>query len=200
MKYGMGIEQSVSYKQFGFSGEYMIKPRIGLNYNLELMGRKDGLVQIHSSIGALAGPPLILFSVLTNNTIYGGSFGLGKPGVLLGIIILIAPDGVCYHFPIGYHWDVAPYANLLGVDFLRAPLEDHGRLKWSTSYGVKGTYWRANGFTINAFVETRQVVSLPWSIGAGLGIGYAFGKQEGQEDIEMDPQTTGKSTKNTVIF
>lgn len=202
IKYGAGFDKTTSYQQIGFSGEWLLRKRFGLNYNLEFFARKDGISQIHSSVGALAGPPLILYGLVTSLVNTMGMKPVGSLGVILGIVVLVAPDGVCYHFPIGYHWDVAPYVNLLGVDFLDGPQDQSGRLKWSTSYGVKGTYWRSNGITLNAFAETRQVASLPWGFGAGFGIGYAIGsnKEEEVPTFDAQPLQTSPTNKEVIQF
>lgn len=172
MKTGLGYSTKSTYTTIGFNGEYLITRRIGLNYNLEAFIRKDSLIQYHSSVGSLAGPPIILFSLFLktgNNT-----FDLGTLGTFAGIAMLVAPDGVCYHIPVGYRVDIAPYVNVLGVDLIRNTHYKFNQFKWANSYGVKSCYWFDNGFTLNAFVESRKTASLPWQFGGGIGIGYAF--------------------------
>lgn len=185
LKYGYGSTDAVNYHDFGISGEYLIHRNIGLNYNLEFLRYTDQSYHLHSSVGALAGPPLILIGLLYSNG-NSGSFDLGKFGVLLGLAILVAPDGVCFHIPVGYHWDLSPYANVLGVDYLRPTNATKGIFKWASSFGVKTTYWQEKGFTLNAFAETRKVASIPWGFGAGLGIGYVFSPRNSTKEITVE--------------
>ncbi len=175
LKSGIGYSTSSNYSLYGASGEYLITPHIGLNYNLDFLARKDSIQQYHSSAGSIAGVPIILFSLLLDASDgISSDFDLGSLGTFAGIAMLVAPDGISYHFPIRYHYDVAPYANLLGLDILRNRYEPSTKIKWATSYGVKGSYWMENGWTFNAFLESRKTASLPWQFGVGVGIGYSF--------------------------
>lgn len=175
LKSSFGHVDSANLQTYGVSGEFLIHERIGLNYNIELVHRNDNIYQIHTSAGMLLGPPLIIFGVLSSKSNYSGSiFNLGGLGVVAGIILLVAPEGVSYHIPIGYRWDLSPYANFLGVDFMRNNNSDKWYLRYSGSYGVKATFWQDSGLTLNAFSETRKVAGMGWSYGLGIGIGYAF--------------------------
>lgn len=174
VKYSHGVIDSAQYNNFSASGEYLVNEYIGLNYNFDLSFRTDNVFQFHSSIGALAGPPLIVYGLLSSST-NNGQFNLGGLGTVLGILILIAPDGVSFHIPIGYNYDISPYANVIGCDIIRDRNIQKTYFKYAASFGVKGTFWQSNGFTLNTFVETRKVASLAWSFGGGFGIGYSWG-------------------------
>lgn len=176
---GYGFSSSGNYAMYSLSGEYLLKKRIGLNYNFDFLDRSDSLYQFHSSVGSIAGPPIILFSLLIDaNDGINSDFDLGSLGTVLGIVMLIAPDGVSYHIPIRYHWDLAPYVNVLGLDVIRDSYLKTNKLKWATSYGLKASYWLDNGITFNTFIETRKTASLAWQFGGGLGIGYSFSPRE----------------------
>ncbi len=175
LKSGFGRVDSANLQTYGVSAEFLIHERVGLNYNLEFVHRNDNIYQIHTSAGLLLGPPLILFGILTtNNTNPNSVFDLGALGVVGGIILLVAPDGVSYHIPVRYHWDVSPYANFLGVDFVKNNNSDKWYLRYAGSYGCKVTYWQEGGLTFNAFSETRKVAGMGWSFGGGFGIGYSW--------------------------
>jgi hypothetical protein len=184
-KYSYGIIGTACYNNVGFSGEYLIHPNIGLNYNLELLNRSDNTYQIHSSVGALVGPPLIIIGLLSSNA-NSSSINLGKFGVFLGLAILAAPDGVAFHIPIRYHWDLSPYANVLGIDYVRQKDLTKGIFKWATSFGIKTTFWQEKGLTLNVFAETRKVASLNWAFGAGFGIGYAFSPRHSEKEVTVE--------------
>jgi len=181
-KSSFGQIDSANYQLYGVSAEWLIHRNIGLNYNLEFIHRNDKIWQLHSSAGSIVGPPLILFGLISaaGNGNDDGDFSLGGLGALLGVILLVAPDGVSGHIPVGYHWDISPYANVLGVDYMKNNNTDLHYLRYAMSYGVKTTYWNSNGFTLNVFTETRKVAGMGWGFGGGFGMGYAFGGTTGE--------------------
>jgi hypothetical protein len=193
-----GIVDKTNYYSIGATGEYLFKSRIGLVYNLDFIKRKDDIWNIHSSVGSLGGPIVFAAGVVvsTKASLLGfNNTGLGKAGLVAGIAIFLLPDGVTYHFPIQYNWDIAPYANVLGLDYVRNTADHSGKLKWSTSFGVKTTYWTMSNFSLNCFIETRKVASYGWNFGAGFGIGYSFKRFE--DHFESEPTETPRNEDGT---
>ena len=187
-----GIIDSSGYINGGLSAEYMVFKRFGLNYNLEFQHRTDKYNHLHASVGSLAGPPLIVIGLISglvnsaiNNSNAESVFGLGYLGTLMGLLITVLPDGVSYHFPIGYKWDIAPYANVLGFDWIRNREIGYSEFKYSCSFGVRGTYLIKDRMTAIGFIETRKVASTGWGIGAGIGLGYLFKFRE--NDTQGNP-------------
>jgi len=187
-----GMIDSSKYVNGGLSAEYMLFKRIGLNYNLEFQHRTDKYNHLHASVGSLAGPPLILVGLISgianstnDNTNEGSVFEFGYLGTLLGLLITVLPDGVSYHFPIGYKWDVAPYANVLGFDWIWNRDIGYREFKYSCSLGVKGTYLLNDCLTAIGFIETRKAAPTGWGIGAGIGLGYLFKLRE--NDTQDNP-------------
>jgi hypothetical protein len=129
-------------------------------------------------MGSLVGPLLIIsgivFDAAYNPFGFTNGLSLSRWTTIGGILIAILPDGISYHFPINYHWDFAPYANVVGVDYIWSKKWNYREWKYAASLGGKLTYWNFNGLTVNTFLEARKVASTAWGIGAGLGIGYAF--------------------------
>jgi hypothetical protein len=186
-KYTVGKLDTAVYNNFSIAGEYFVNEYIGLNYDFELQFRDDNVRHFHTSIGALAGPPLILIGAIatasngsdgdddTDGDGVGDSdFNLGPLGILLGVAILIAPDGVTFHIPVSYKWDIAPYANVLGVDYVWRR-NDFRHFKYAMSFGVKGTYLLRDRYTLNLFAETRKVAGQKWGFGGGFGVGFVLG-------------------------
>jgi hypothetical protein len=173
LKSGIGLNSNKeNFKMIGVQGEYIFQSRIGLLYNIEYLQDELGTHKIHTSAGMLGSPLLFITSlVLLNNT----NWQFGSLGITGSILMLACPDGVNYHIPIGYRWDIAPYVNLLGVEWIKNPAWNSGILKWATSYGIKGTFSNAYNFTFSAFIEARQVAGLPWGFNSGIGIGYSLG-------------------------
>lgn len=179
-KYSYGKIDSANYNNFSIGGEWLVTNRIGLNYNFDLVFRNDRIFQAHSSAGMIVGPPLIGLGIVSW-IVAGDDDGdgdkdanLGGLGVIGGILLLILPEGVSYHFPIHYNFDVAPYANILGVDFMKNRNTDKSYFRYAATFGTKVTYWRPNNFTLSAFFETRKTAGMGWSYGGGLGLGYTI--------------------------
>jgi hypothetical protein len=195
LKYSYGAVDSARYHNYSVSGEFFLNPYIGLNYNFDLMFRNDNIRQFHSSVGALVGPPLIVIGLISaasnSNNTDDSQFNLGALGALLGVLILIAPDGVSFHIPVSYKWDISPYANLLGIDFVRNKNTNHNTFKYAMSFGCKTTYLTYSHFTLNAFAETRKVAGMGWSFGGGFGIGYAIGQGEGENENFVPQEEAG---------
>jgi hypothetical protein len=183
LKASYGFMDTSSYQNFGITGEYLIKNRIGFIYNMEFQKRSDNFNHIHASVGTLAGPPLLIVGLLsgmsnTDQTSSGSVFGLGYLGALAGLLITILPDGFSYHFPLGYNWDVSPYANVLGIDYVWNKDIGYNQWKYACSFGVKGTYWHYNNWMFQSFLETRKVASTAWGIGFGVGVAYSLGNNQ----------------------
>lgn len=185
-----GIIDSSRYINGGISAEYMLFKRFGLNYNLEFQHRTDKYNHLHASVGSLAGPPLIVIGLISglanssnDSSIAESTFGFGYLGTLMGLLITILPDGVSYHVPIGYKWDVSPYANVLGFDWIRNKEIGYSEFKYSCSFGVRGTYLIKDRLTAIGFIETRKAAPTSWGIGAGIGMGYLFKVREIENPI-----------------
>lgn len=169
---GVGSVDSANLQTYGVRAEWLVHERLGLNYNFEFVKRNDKIYQIHGSAGMLLGPPLIIFGLLTANNPFGTN--VSGWGTVAGILLLVCPEGVSYHIPIKYHWDLSPYANFLGADYMKNNNSDKHYLRYASSYGFKVNYWNEGGFTLTAFTETRKVAGMGWSFGGGFGIGYAW--------------------------
>jgi hypothetical protein len=182
IKTSYGFVDTSFYTNYGLTGEFILKNRFGLVYNLEYQKRTDNFKHIHASVGSLAGPPLILIGLISglanstnDGTSSGSVFGLGYLGTLIGLLITVLPDGLSYHIPFGYNGDIAPYANVLGIDYIWNKNVGYSQWKYSCSFGVKGTYWHQSNWMLQGFLETRKVASTGWGFGAGLGAAYSIG-------------------------
>ncbi|MBM3452798.1 MAG: hypothetical protein FJX84_06625 [Bacteroidetes bacterium] len=182
-KTSYGFVDTSFYTNYGITGEYIFRNKIGLVYNLEYQRRTDKFNNIHASVGTLAGPPLILIGLLSeisssnDNSSIGSVFGLGYLGVLVGLLITVLPDGLSYHIPFGYNGDIAPYANVLGIDYVWNTNLGYSQWKYSCSFGVKGTYWNQSNWMLQGFLESRKVANSGWGFGVGLGLSYSLGSQ-----------------------
>lgn len=176
-RYSAGNVQSTFYSAYSFNAEFFVHRNIGLNYNFDWLERKDDLRQIHASMGILGGP--ILLASGFSNVFDGDSTSSGVFGILGGLVLLALPDGVSFHYSPSYNWDISPYANVLGLDFIKNRNSGETFIKYACSFGLKSTYLLAERFTITAFFETRQAAKFGWGYGGGLGLGIVLGDREG---------------------
>ncbi len=171
-KYSMGSVQSSRYSNYSLNGEILLK-KIGLNYNFDYMVRRDSIRQFHATMGILGAP--ILFGIGLLNSADSDTTSSGAFGIIGGIILLVLPDGLSYHISPKYNWDIAPYANILGLDFVRDRRTNQRSIKYACSFGIKTTYLLHDMFTLSAFAETRQAAGNGWGFGAGIGLGVLLG-------------------------
>ncbi len=178
-KFSMGKVDTALYQNYSIGGEWIVHDNIGLNYNFDVFLRNDKIWQLHSSAGLIAGPPLIGLGLVSwiSNVATNNSADLGAVGVITGILLLILPEGVSFHLPIKYNYDLSAYVNVLGVDFMKNNNIDKSYLRYAATFGGKFTYWNPKNYTIFGFAETRKVAGMGWSIGGGLGLGYTFNKR-----------------------
>lgn len=178
-KYSMGLIDTAQYHNFSITTEFIVHDYIGLNYNFDLMFRNDNIRQLHTPMGVIGGP--LLMGIGLTKIVDGDSNTMGGL-VLVGLLILALPDGVSFHIPTAYRWDISPYANLLGIDFVKNRTTDEKFIKYACSFGAKATYVMKDQFTFSTFVETRKTAGMSWGIGGGFGIGILFGEREDTEE------------------
>lgn len=181
-RYSVGSVQSVMYSNYSLDGEFLFKNNFGINYNFDYLVRQDNIRHFHSTMGIIGAP--VLFGIGLGNAFDGDTTSSGAFGVIGGLILLALPDGVSYHISPQYGWDISPYANVLGLDFIKNRTTGEDYLKYACSFGVKSTYLLRDRLTLTGFVETRQAAGFGWSIGGGIGIGCVFGKRENGENTE----------------
>ncbi|MCE3296240.1 MAG: hypothetical protein K0R65_1954 [Crocinitomicaceae bacterium] len=179
-KYSLGKVDTAIYNNFSIGGEVLVGERWGLNYNFDLVFRNDNIFQMHSSAGLIGGPFLIGLGI-ASWAAAGDSDGdgekdanLGALGIIGGLIILALPEGVSYHIPVRYNWDIAPYVNILGVDYMKNRNTDQWYLRYAATFGTRVTYWNPKRYTLNTFFETRKVAGMGWALGGGFGVGYTL--------------------------
>jgi hypothetical protein len=182
-KFSAGMIDSSGYINGGLSAELMVFKRLCFNYNLEFQHRTDKYNHLHGSIGSVGGPVIFglgLAAGLANSADgdTSNNNGIGVKGMLLGLLVMVLPDGFSYHMPIGYKWNFSPYANILGFDWIRNREKGYSEFKYSCSFGVRGTYLINDRMTAIGFIETRKAAPTGWGIGAGIGLGYLFKLRE----------------------
>ena len=181
-RYGFGGVQNTSFSIVSLNAEILLKKNFGLNYNFDYQMRKDSINQFHTSMGILGAP--VLFGIGLSNAVDSDTTSSGAFGILGGLLLLVLPDGVSYHYSPAYKWDLSPYANILGLDFIKDKKTDEFYLKYACSFGVKSTYIISDLITVTGFVETRQAARFGWGFGGGLGLGVLLGKKETPIPVE----------------
>jgi hypothetical protein len=168
--------QGTSYLITGLRAEILFKKGIGLNYNFDYQMRRDSITQFHSTMGVVGAPFLMGFGIYKGFD--GDSTTKGVGTFLLGLALLALPDGISMHYNPAPGWDVSPYANILGLDFIKDKRNDELYIKYACSFGVKGTYILKDRLTFTAYAETRQAASFGWGFGGGFGIGVVLGRKK----------------------
>lgn len=178
-KYSFGFVDHTNYSYVGMTGEYQFRPKWTLNWNLEVSARRDDIFQVHGAMGLIGGPAFMGWAI-TNTT--WGNGGIAS-SILLGLMIMAVPDGVSYHIPLAYRWDLSPYANVLGFDWVQYNQSDGlQHLMYSVSAGVRCSYWMSDRFFTKVFVETRKAGTLGWNVGGGLAVGWSKPFEKRTED------------------
>jgi hypothetical protein len=173
-KYSVGRVQNTLYSNYSLDGEILLK-KVGLNYNFDYLVRRDSIRQFHATMGIIGAP--ILFGIGILNSVDSDTTSTGAFGILGGILLLVLPDGLSYHISPRYNWDIAPYANILGLDFIRDRKTGYKGVKYACSFGLRATYLWRDLMTLSAFVETRQAAGYGWGFGGGVGLGVVLGKK-----------------------
>ena len=173
LKYSMGSIDTATYSNYGFQAEIVLNDYFGINYNFDLIERSDNVRQFHSPMGLLGGP--ILIGAGLANSFDGDTTSKGIGYILLGVAMLGIPDGVNFHLPLSPTMDMAVYANVLGIDFIKNRTTDDRTIKYAASFGTKFTYVLRERFTFAGFFETRKTAGIPWSLGGGIGVGVLLG-------------------------
>lgn len=178
-KYSYGFNSSSNYHNYGLNGELIVHRNFGINYNFDFVDRSDDFRQIHTPMGIVGGP-LVIAAGLSN--VFDGDSTSSGGLALVGIVLFFLPEGVSFHQNIGYRWDISPYANLLGIDFIKNRATDESWIKYACSFGVRGTYVLKDRVTFSPFIETRKTASVPWGFGGGFAIGVLFGERDNNEE------------------
>lgn len=174
-RYGIGIVQQKVYSSYSLHGECLLKNKIGLNYNFDYVIRKDSITQFHTSMGILAAP--VLFGIGLIKSLDSDTTTKGAWAIVGGILLLVLPDGISYHFSPAYHWGIAPYANLMGLDFVNNRKNKHKQLKYTCSFGVTFTRRIVESLSVSTFIETRQTAGYGWGLAGGVGLSMFWGKR-----------------------
>lgn len=172
-KFSYGTVGAERYNNYSLQMELFLGDYFSVNYNFDLSYDTDNVRRLHTPLGLIGGPPLIIYGLLSSNS-SSNVFGYGKGGAVLGLLLLIAPDGFGLHIPIRDKVDISPYANILGLDFIRDRNTNEHWIKYSASFGTRITYLHKSGVTLSVFAEGRKAVRFDWMKGIGFGVGYYF--------------------------
>lgn len=170
-----GTYGNSSYYGGSVSACWLISDRVGLRYNFDVLQLNNQTRHVHTPMGLVGGP--LLMAGGFSRAFDGDSTTRGTFGIVSGLLLLILPEGLSYHQAIGSHFEVSPYANLLGIDFIRNTSDKTSRVKYACSFGVQLTALTFSNLTVHGFVETRKTASVPWGFGGGIGIGWVVSRK-----------------------
>lgn len=170
-----------TYGSSGYTGgqlgaRWLVSDRIGLRYNFDLLYRGNSHSHVHTPMGLVGGPILIALGL--NRSLDSDSTTSGGWSILSGILLLALPEGISFHQALGDRFEVSPYANILGIDFIRNRETGDSNVKYACSFGGQITAHLFSNLTAQAFVETRKTAGVPWGLGAGVGLGWVIGMKK----------------------
>jgi len=171
-KFSYGDSGPAFYNTYGLQLDLFLDDHFSVNYNFDLTYTTDNKRFFHTPLGLIGGPPLIIIGLLSSDST--SAFNFGKGGAVLGILLLILPDGAALHLPIRDKVDISPYANVLGLDFIKDRNTNEKWIKYSLSFGARVSYLHKSGVTLSLYGEYRKSARFPWMKGIGLSAGFRF--------------------------
>lgn len=176
-KFDLNLQLSTNLynKQFGpewnLQGELHLNGHWSLLYNYSLGTFDTYNTYAHAPMSLFAVGPVTRF--LAQNSFTFSDF-LGALAV--GALTAFIPEGVAYHYPLAYRYDLSAYANPLGLAFVfvEDPTVD-GSVKYDATSGLKLTYYSPFGLHANVHAQARYTAGFGFYPNAGFGIGYTFG-------------------------
>ena len=169
------LNTNLYQKQFGpewnLQGELHLNPRWSLLYNYSIGSFTTYSGYAHAPMSLFAVGPVTRF--LSQNAFTFSDF-LGALAV--GALTALIPEGVAYHYPLAYRYDLSGYVNPLGLAYIISnnPTEE-GRIKYDATAGAKLTYYAPFGLHANVHLQTRFTAGYGFYPNAGIGLGYTFG-------------------------
>ncbi|MGD1846998.1 MAG: hypothetical protein ACFB10_16535 [Salibacteraceae bacterium] len=102
----------------------------------------------------------------------------GLSGDVEGLLALfMIPEGVTYFHPMGRHFTMGTYVNLIGVEFNDRELEQQNEWNLNGAIGARAYALLGERWVLNASVEMRMAYTEPnrWgNVNIGGGLGYRF--------------------------
>lgn len=169
------LSSNLYQKQLGpewnLQGELHLNSRWSLLYNYSIGSFDTYNGYAHAPMSLFAVGPVTRF--LAQNSFTFGDF-LGALAV--GCLTALIPEGVAYHYPLAYRYDLSGYVNPLGLAYIFSnnPLDD-GAIKYDATAGAKLTYYAPFGLHANVHLQTRFTAGYGFYPNAGIGLGYSFG-------------------------
>jgi hypothetical protein len=170
-----GLGTNLYQRQFqpvwNLQAEFHLNARWSLLYNYNLGGLDSSKLYVHAPMSLFAVGPVTRF--LSQNSFTFSDF-LGALAV--GALTALIPEGVAYHYPLAYRYDLSAYANPLGLSlvFTDFYMLDKG-VRYHTNLGCKLTYYSRFGVLANVHTQLNYLGSYGFYPSAGFGLGYAFG-------------------------
>jgi hypothetical protein len=168
---GTNLYQGQFQPTWNLQAEYHLNAHWSLLYNYNLGSLDSTNHYLHAPMSLFAVGPVTRF--LTQNTYTIGDF-FGSLAV--GMLTALIPEGIAYHYPLAYRYDLSAYANPLGLTYVFTDifLLDKA-VRYNTNIGCKLTYYSRFGLLANVHTQLNYMGSYGFYPSAGFGLGYAFG-------------------------
>jgi hypothetical protein len=171
LQLGTNLYQKKFGPEWNLQGELHLNAHWSLLYNYSLGSFTPYSGYAHAPMSLFAVGPVTRF-LAQNSFTFSDFFGALAVGALTALI----PEGVAYHYPIAYRYDLSGFANPLGLAYIISNNpNDDGSIKYDATAGVKLTYYASFGLHANVHVQTRYTAGFGFYPNAGFGLGYSFG-------------------------
>lgn len=170
---GTNLYQKQFAPVLGLNGELHINSHWSVLYNYQICGLSDYEGYLHLPMSLYAVGPVTSFLTQNSYTI-SDFFG----SLAVGLLTALIPEGVAYHYPVAYRFDLSGFVNPLGLGLVMSnnPAEDQ-RLRYNATAGVKLSYYTRFGLLASASTQLNLLRNFGIFPSAGVSLGYAFGNR-----------------------
>lgn len=162
------ISVYTTYQHAGNFGSYTllgnlslnVKPWFSLHYNLGFGMTERHRIYVHSP--ATTGLGMILFL----SSLDGDSGWLS----ILGILLMIAPEGISFHIKPNNNYILSPYINVNSLDFFHSNQEFNPHL--SLESGLRLDRNLGQNMVLSSFLGAKMIESKGLGFHIGIGLGW----------------------------
>lgn len=174
----LGLSTNLYQKQFqpslNLQGELHLNAHWSLLYNYNIGALRPTDSYLHAPMSLFAVGPVTRF--LSQNS-YTFSDFLGS--LFVGALTACIPEGLAYHYPLAYRYDLSGYVNPLGLAIVFSDYyELDERVRYNTNAGVKLTYYSRFGVLANVHAQLNYMGYYGFYPSAGFSLGYAIGHRK----------------------
>ena len=103
--------------------------------------------------------------------------GIGSGGSFLntlGILLMIAPEGVSFDIQLSDEFELSPYIDLNSCEYYLTPENNTLKFRLSGDEGIAGRIHMSDRFCVSAYTSLTMLETYGLGFSGGVGIGYKF--------------------------